>query len=227
MTATALLLIGHGTDDAAGLAEYHQLATMVQQRLDCFVQPCFLELADPPIGQAIDQCARAGYQRIVALPLLLGAAGHQKNDIPVALRQARLRWPDLTIQYSAPLGVQYPLLKALSDRLAAVEAAAPPFPRAETALAVIGRGSSDPDSNADVARMARLLWEGRGYALGVGEVKLTGMVRPDRKMLRYYVDFTKAVQTRRLTMGVADGRVEADGEVIYQVKDMKVALSES
>jgi 3-hydroxyacyl-[acyl-carrier protein] dehydratase/trans-2-decenoyl-[acyl-carrier protein] isomerase len=35
-------------------------------------------------------------------------------------------------------------------------------------------------------------WQGRGYALGVGEVKLTGMVRPDRKMLTYYVDFTKA-----------------------------------
>ena len=70
-------------------------------------------------------------------------------------------------------------------------------------------------------------WQGRGYALGVGEVKLTGMVRPDRKLLTYKVDFTKAVQTRRLTMGVADGIVEADGEVIYQVKDMKVALSES
>ena len=37
----------------------------------------------------------------------------------------------------------------------------------------------------------------------------------------------KAIQTRRLTMGVADGIVEADGEVIYEVKDMKVALSES
>ena len=70
-------------------------------------------------------------------------------------------------------------------------------------------------------------WLGRGYALGVGEVKLTGMVRPDRKLLRYFVDFTKAIQTRRLTMGVADGRVEADGEIIYHVKDMKVALSES
>jgi len=70
-------------------------------------------------------------------------------------------------------------------------------------------------------------WQGRGYALGVGEVKLTGMVRPDRKMLTYKIDFTKAIQTRRLTMGVADGIVEADGEVIYQVKDMKVALSES
>ena len=70
-------------------------------------------------------------------------------------------------------------------------------------------------------------WIGRGYALGVGAVKLTGMVRPDRKLLRYFVDFTKAIQTRRLTMGVADGRVEADGELIYEVKDMKVALSEN
>ena len=70
-------------------------------------------------------------------------------------------------------------------------------------------------------------WTGRGYALGVGEVKLKGMVRPDRKMLTYKIDFTKAIQTRRLTMGVADGIVEADGEVIYEVKNMRVALSES
>lgn len=70
-------------------------------------------------------------------------------------------------------------------------------------------------------------WAGRGYALGVGEVKLTGMVRPDRSMLRYFVDFTKAVNRGRIRMGVADGRVEADGETIYQVRDMKVALSES
>jgi len=68
-------------------------------------------------------------------------------------------------------------------------------------------------------------WQGRGYALGVGEVRLTGMVRPDRRLLRYHVDFTRASQTRRLTMGVADGRVEADGETIYLVKDLKVALS--
>ena len=64
-------------------------------------------------------------------------------------------------------------------------------------------------------------------AVGVGEVKLTGMVRPDRKMLTYKIDFKKAIQTRRLTMGVADGIVEADGEMIYDVKDMKVVLSEA
>ena len=67
-------------------------------------------------------------------------------------------------------------------------------------------------------------WQGQGFALGVGEVKLSGMVRPDRKMIRYFVDFTRVID-RRLKMGVADGRVEADGEVIYQVKDMKVGLA--
>ncbi len=164
MNDIALLLIGHGTDDAAGLAEYRQLAAIVQERLGVVVRPCFLELADPPIAQAIDDCARDGFQQIVALPLLLGAAGHQKNDIPVALQQARQRWPALNIRYGAPLGVQYALLKAVRDRLVEAEASAPPVPRAETALALIGRGSSDPDSNADVARMARLVWEGTGYA---------------------------------------------------------------
>ena len=61
----------------------------------------------------------------------------------------------------------------------------------------------------------------------MGEVKLTGMVRPDRKLLTYRINFSKAIQTRRLTMGVANGIVEADGEIIYQVTDMKVALSEN
>jgi 3-hydroxyacyl-[acyl-carrier protein] dehydratase / trans-2-decenoyl-[acyl-carrier protein] isomerase len=65
---------------------------------------------------------------------------------------------------------------------------------------------------------------GQGMAIGVGEVKLTGMVKPDRRMLTYHVDFSRVID-RRLKVGVADGRVEADGEEIYVVKDMKVALA--
>ena len=67
---------------------------------------------------------------------------------------------------------------------------------------------------------------GKGMAMGVGEVKLSGMVRPDRKMLTYYVDMTRVID-RKLKLGVADGRVEADGELIYTVKGMKVGLAES
>ena len=70
-------------------------------------------------------------------------------------------------------------------------------------------------------------WPGAGYALGVGNVKFTGMVRPDRKVLRYEVDFTKTVKSRRLTMGVADGKMYADGELLYETTDMKVAFSDA
>ena len=64
---------------------------------------------------------------------------------------------------------------------------------------------------------------GRGRALGVGEVKFTGMVTPDTRLVRYTVN-PKRVIDRRLKMGIADGTVEADGEVIYSAKDMRVGL---
>ncbi len=67
---------------------------------------------------------------------------------------------------------------------------------------------------------------GRGMALGVGEVKLTGMVKPDRKKLTYHVDFTRVIN-RKIKVGVANGQVFADGDPIYTVTDMKVGLSDA
>ena len=67
-------------------------------------------------------------------------------------------------------------------------------------------------------------WQGQGFALGAGEVKLQGMVRPDRKLVTYEIDFTRVID-RRLKMGVADGTVKADGEVVAQITGMKVGLS--
>lgn len=65
--------------------------------------------------------------------------------------------------------------------------------------------------------------EGSGRALGIGELKFTDQVLPTTKLVRYIVDF-KRVINRKLVLGVADGKLEADGEVIYQAKDMKVGL---
>jgi len=65
---------------------------------------------------------------------------------------------------------------------------------------------------------------GQGFAVGVGEVKFSGMVTPERKMITYHVDFTRVID-RRLKMGVANGKIFADGEQIYAVKDMKVGLA--
>ena len=67
-------------------------------------------------------------------------------------------------------------------------------------------------------------WQGQGFALGAGEVKLSGMIRPENKVVKYTVDFTRVID-RRLKMGVADGKVECDGELVCAVKDMRVGLA--
>ncbi len=67
---------------------------------------------------------------------------------------------------------------------------------------------------------------GRGRALGVGEVKFTGMVLPQVKELEYVVDF-KRVILRKLKLGIADGIMKADGETIYTATDLRVGLFEA
>ncbi|QQS10641.1 MAG: 3-hydroxyacyl-[acyl-carrier-protein] dehydratase FabA [Rhodospirillales bacterium] len=64
---------------------------------------------------------------------------------------------------------------------------------------------------------------GRGRALGVGEVKFTGMVTPAIKRVTYRINM-KRVILRRLVLGIADGIMEADGQPIYEANDMKVGL---
>ena len=65
--------------------------------------------------------------------------------------------------------------------------------------------------------------QGRGRALGVGEVKFTGQVTPDIKKVRYEIDIKRAIR-RKLVLGIADGRMYADDELIYQAKDLRVGL---
>jgi sirohydrochlorin cobaltochelatase len=91
---------------------------------------------------------------------MLSAAGHAKGDIPAALARERARHPGLTWTYARPLGPHPTLIDLLAARIAAVSAGEDP-----PAVLVVGRGSTDPDANADVVKTTRLLWEGRGYRL--------------------------------------------------------------
>jgi 3-hydroxyacyl-[acyl-carrier protein] dehydratase/trans-2-decenoyl-[acyl-carrier protein] isomerase len=67
---------------------------------------------------------------------------------------------------------------------------------------------------------------GRGRALGVGEVKLTGMITPTTKVVEYVVDL-KRVILRKLKLAIADGIVKADGQVIFAASDLRVGLFET
>jgi 3-hydroxyacyl-[acyl-carrier protein] dehydratase / trans-2-decenoyl-[acyl-carrier protein] isomerase len=67
---------------------------------------------------------------------------------------------------------------------------------------------------------------GKGRALGVGEVKLTGMVLPTVKTVQYVVDMKRLIM-RKLKLAIADGVMKADGQVIYQASDLRVGLFEA
>ena len=67
---------------------------------------------------------------------------------------------------------------------------------------------------------------GRGRALGVGEVKFTGQVLPDAKVVRYEID-VKRVLRGKLRLVIADGRIYVDDRLIYEAKDLRVGLFQS
>ncbi len=65
--------------------------------------------------------------------------------------------------------------------------------------------------------------QGKGRALGVGEVKFTGQVKPRCKVITYKIDLKKVIMRRRV-LGIGDGVLMADGAPIYEAKDLMVGL---
>jgi sirohydrochlorin cobaltochelatase len=154
-----LLLVGHGTRSTAGVAAFDRFTARVAARLQPLgvaVAGGFIELSPPPLTDAVRTLVDAGHTGLVAVPMMLVAAGHAKGDVPAALAREEERHPGLRYAYGRPLGPHPRLLEALTERLDAV---LDPRERAETVVLLVGRGSTDPDANAEVYRAARLFEE--------------------------------------------------------------------
>lgn len=160
-------MIGHGTRDKDGKQTFLDFVA-AYQALDTSrpVIPCFLELTEPYISEGVDYCVSQGYTDISALPILLFAARHNKFDVTNELDRTRQRYPELNFHYGRHFGITPNLLKLWHERLDALdrpEANPKQIKRSETVLLFVGRGSSDPDANGDVCKLARMVWEGSGY----------------------------------------------------------------
>jgi len=148
-----LVIVGHGTRSAEGVAQFAALVERVRTRAGGTVgdvEGGFIELSRPPLTDAVGALAAQGHRALVALPLVLTAAGHGKGDIPAALAREQQRHPGLSYAYGRPLGPHPMLHTALEERIDAALAGAD---RADTWVALIGRGSTDPDANAEVAKV--------------------------------------------------------------------------
>ena len=168
----ALLIAGHGTRDTSGVAAFAALTERVARHSQMPVTGGFIELSEPPLKDAVVTLTGQGHRDLVAVPLMLSAAGHSKGDVPAALARETARHPGLSVRYGRPLGPHPVLLDLMAARIDAVTAGLPEPP----AVLLAGRGTSDPDGNADVVKVARLLWEGRGYEFA--ETAFISLARP-------------------------------------------------
>lgn len=166
MAQQMILVVGHGSRVPEAVAEFQQFTAALSDHLNRPVSSCFLELAQPDLATGLTTAAKQAGNggQVVVLPLFLGAAGHQKNDVAYAIQWARQQFPEVAFTYGAHLGSHARLVELLDvrvrDCLAGSSAARP---AGETAVLVVARGSSDPDSNSEVAKISRLLFEKRPY----------------------------------------------------------------
>jgi len=200
-----VLICGHGSRNRLAVDEFAQLAAALRQLVpEVPVAHGYLEFARPILREGLDSLRAQGVRRVLAVPAMLFAAGHAKNDIPSVLNTYAAE-TGLRIDYGRELGVDLKMIQAAGARiraaLAAADGASPaadgaalgpggadpstaevrpapgaPVPINETLLVVVGRGSSDPDANSNVAKVTRMLVEGLGF--GWGETVYSGVTFP-------------------------------------------------
>ena len=172
------MVCGHGSRDTGAVEEFQAVAQGLKERLPQYETDWgFLEFATPVIRTGLDALRAKGIRKVLAVPGMLFAAGHAKNDIPSVLNAYQTQNPELEISYARELGIDLKLIRAAGERVEdALQNAGEGVSREDTLLVVVGRGASDPDANSNVAKVTRMLWEGLG--LGWAETAYSGVTFP-------------------------------------------------
>jgi sirohydrochlorin cobaltochelatase len=176
MTVPGVLLCGHGSRDAEAIAEFEEFAAALRRRLPAAdFATGYLEFARPTIrdGLALLAARRAG--RILAIPGMLFAASHVKNDLPWEVNSFAAENPAIEVCFGRDLAIDPHLLRAAADRISTAETDRG-VGWGDSLLVVVGRGTNDPDANSNVAKVARMLWEGMGF--GWAETAFSGVAVP-------------------------------------------------
>src|SRR6266542_1831160 len=172
MSETAVLLCGHGSRDPDAIVEFEMAAAALRPRLQHNFATGYLEFARPTIQEGLGGLMARGARHILAVPGMLFAASHVKNDLPWEMNSFMAENPGIEVRLGRDLAIDPKLLTAAAERIAA----AAPHERADTVLVVVGRGTNDPDANSNIAKITRMLWEGMGF--GWAETAFSGVAHP-------------------------------------------------
>jgi sirohydrochlorin cobaltochelatase len=150
-TTSGLLLVGHGTREAAGMEEFLAAARRVARLAGALpVEPCFLEFAAPTIAAGFGRLVERGVDRVTVVPLLLFAAGHAKRDIPEAVARAAADYPWVTVEHVPHLGCHEAIVRLSNARYHEALRGRAAAPADASALVMVGRGNHDASATAEM-----------------------------------------------------------------------------
>ena len=100
-----ILICGHGSRNKLAITEFQELTRLIQKKFpSILVEFGFLEFAKPSLIDALDKLRNSSIKKVIAIPAMLFAAGHVKNDIPsLLMNYAKLT--DIEIIYGRELGI--------------------------------------------------------------------------------------------------------------------------
>jgi len=177
MTKPALLIVGHGSRDNDAVSEFTQLVSAFRHQYpERLCDYGFLEFATPLISDGLQALIDQGAKKITAIPAMLMAAGHVKNDIPSEINSLQTQFPQVELQYGVDLGIHADMLQAARQRIESAEPKDTSYKREDTLLMVVGRGTSDSDANSNISKVTRMLGEGMGFAWA--ETSYSGVTTP-------------------------------------------------
>lgn len=151
----AVLYVAHGSRLKEGVQEAKEFIGKQIERINAPIQLIsFIELQHPLVEEGIEKCVLQGATHIVVIPILLLEAGHAKQDLPMAIEQAKRKYPHVTFSYGRPFGVHESIIDTLVERIKEqhdiIEGAR---------ILIVGRGSTDTSIRADFKKIKDLLNE--------------------------------------------------------------------
>jgi len=176
MNGTTILLVGHGSRHSGANDEIERFGELWRQRQpDWHIEVCFIELAEVLLDEGLDRATRAAH-KVVVVPLILGAAGHVKMEIPAAVNRARERHPLVDYVCVHHLGLGEELFGILRSQLKQVLKTLDALDPQTTGIILLGCGSSDSAANSELAKMARWIFEDGDHELV--DIAFTGITLP-------------------------------------------------
>ncbi|QRV25706.1 sirohydrochlorin chelatase [Marinomonas foliarum] len=175
-----IMICGHGSRDKDAEREFGLVAKGLKARYpDLPVEYGFLEFSAPNIHMGLNSLVDQGVEEIYAVPGMLFAATHAKNDIPSVLTTYEEKHPGLKITYGRELGLQDDMIDAFQARIyesLGLDPENPPENLYDTMLVVVGRGTSDTSANAEAAKLTRIVNENMGF--GWADTVYSGVTYP-------------------------------------------------